>query len=266
MALFRINYASKCLNRYKNLNVILPAEDSMMFDVKTAKEKPEIFQTLYLLHGYSGNQEDWLTETRIQEIAERYRLAVVMPSGENSFYLDRKASNAKFETMIAKEIVDFTRSVFPLSKKREDTFIGGLSMGGYGALRLGSCYPDTFGKIFGLSSALVVDDIQDMKEDYVDDIGEYALYQAIFEDLTKVKNTRKDPIWCAKEAIKQGNMPELYLACGTEDFLIEKNRRAVEALRKTGFEFHYHESSGIHDWDFWNKEIGPAIRWLLDEK
>ncbi len=262
MALFRINYASRCTGRHMNLNVILPIEDSMMVDCTQAYPRPEAFQTLYLLHGYSGNENDWLLGTRIQELADYYRIAVVMPSGENSFYIDGKSKDAKYSTMIGQEIVEFTRNTFPLSRKREDTFIGGLSMGGFGALRVGSYYYETFSKIFIFSPAFILDNIVDAPKDYQDEMGDYYFYHHIFGNLKRVKDTEKDPFWCVERAHKAGRMPELFMTIGTEDFLYEANQMARKRLDDMGVEYTYHESPGVHSWDIWNKYLEPAIQWL----
>ena len=95
--------------------------------------------------------------TRIQAWAEANDLAVIMPSGENRFYLDDEKSGELYGEFIGKELVEFTRKLFPLSDKREDTFIAGLSMGGYGAIRNGLKYAENFGCVIGLSAALVHD-------------------------------------------------------------------------------------------------------------
>jgi S-formylglutathione hydrolase FrmB len=270
MAIFKITYASKCLGRYKDLNVILPVEESMMVDpllqpVHKAGEK-KLFKTLYLLHGYSGNQDDWMTGTRIRELADIYGIAVVFPSGENSFYVDGDSVNTRYGEMIGKEIVEFTRSVFPLSDKREDTYIGGLSMGGYGALRVGSYYHETFSKIVCFSSAFVVDDVVGMKKGDIGNVGDYEYYCHTFGNLDEIPDSPKDPFWCVERAVKTGNMPQLYMTCGSEDILIEKNRAAVKRFRDLGLDLHYHESPGIHNWDFWGREIEPAIKWLLERE
>ena len=95
--------------------------------------------------------------------------------------------DTRWGEMAGRELVAFTRQMFPLSDQREDTFIGGLSMGGFGALRLGSYYHETFSRIFCLSGAFVIDDIAGIKEGYSDDIGDYDCYHHIFGDLEQLK-------------------------------------------------------------------------------
>ena len=155
MALLEVNFFSKALMRPVTMNVILPA-DKVFFEEETEEdEKP--FKTLYLLHGVMGNYTDWVTGTCIKRWAEEKNLAVVMPSGANMFYMDHPEVNENYSEFIGKELVKITRRMFPLSHKKEDTFIAGLSMGGYGAIRNGLKYHDTFGYIAGLSSAMILE-------------------------------------------------------------------------------------------------------------
>ena len=227
------------------------------------KETNKKYKTLYLLHGYGGNQDDWLTSSNIRALADQYGIAVVMPSGENSFYVDGPAAGTRWGEMVGKELVEFTRRMFLLSDKREDTFIGGLSMGGFGAARLGSYYPGTFGKIFSLSGAFIVDDIAGKKEGYTDGVGDYYYYCHTFGDLKQVKDSAKDPFWCMKQAVNSDHHINMYMACGEDDFLVEQNRHFTDQLGTLDMELEYLETPGIHDWKFWNEQLEPAIRWLL---
>ena len=142
MAIIEVNFISKCLMRVVTFNAIIPV-DKFGPQAENAEQKP--LKTLYLLHGIFGNYTDWVNGTRIQAWAEANDLAVIMPSGENRFYLDDEKSGELYGEFIGKELVEFTRKLFPLSDKREDTFIAGLSMGGYGAIRNGLKYAENFG-------------------------------------------------------------------------------------------------------------------------
>ena len=235
MAVFRIAFASETLFRTVNLNVIVPVETYGRTDVK----KPEKFKTLYLLHGFGGSQDDWMDYSNLRAISEKYNLAIVLPSGENSFYENMNSIAGHYSDFTGKEIVDFTRRMFPLSERREDTYIGGLSMGGFGALRLGSLYHETFGKLFTLSGAFIIDNISGQKAGYSDSIADYDYYVRTFGDLDCLKDSEKDPMYCVKKAVLQKNMPEVYQAVGTEDFLIEENRMMKKRLEKEGVKVTY---------------------------
>ena len=183
MALIQVNYLSKALFRTVPLNVILPV-DRISFQTGTYTESGTPFKTLYLLHGLLGNYTDWVTGTRIQRYAEEKNLAVIMPSGDNAFYVNGRTRNNDYGTFIGEELVYITRKMFPLSAKREDTFIAGLSMGGYGAIRNGLKYAETFGYVAGLSSALHI-----LDEDADNVAGEHE----IFGDLEEARRSDKNP-------------------------------------------------------------------------
>ena len=136
MAVIQVELRSEALKRQVSFKAILPSE---AFEPS--------YPTLYLLHGLTDNSSAWLYNTRIRMWAEQTGLAVILPSGENSFYLDvpvKGGCYGDFGEYVGRELVAVTRKMFPLSRKREDTFIGGLSMGGYGACRNGLKYCDTF--------------------------------------------------------------------------------------------------------------------------
>ncbi|KAI4448986.1 hypothetical protein C823_003515 [Eubacterium plexicaudatum ASF492] len=157
MAVFQVNFMAETLGRTVPLYVILPT-DKVYFPGMKKRAEGKPYQTLYLLHGIIGNYTDWLYGTRIQRWAQERDLAVVMPSGDNCFYLDQPWNCNMYGEFIGKELVSFTRKTFPLSDRKEDTFIGGLSMGGFGAMRNGLKYNRTFGRIFSLSGAFIVDE------------------------------------------------------------------------------------------------------------
>ncbi len=157
MAVFEVNFLAQSLGRTVPLTVILPT-DKMYFPGAPKREEGKPYKTLYLLHGILGSNIDWLYGTRIQRWAEERDLAVVMPAGENGFYLDQPWNCRNYGEFIGEELVNFTRRTFPLSHDKKDTYIGGLSMGGFGAMRNGLYYNDTFGAIISLSGAFILDE------------------------------------------------------------------------------------------------------------
>ena len=126
MAFLQVNLMSESLMRTVMVNVILPVDKIPAPGALPRQNKP--YKTLYLLHGLIGSHIDWVNGTRIQRYAEENDLVVVMPSGYNAFYLDYPNSHDYYGEFVGKELVELTRKMFPLSDKREDTFIGGLSM------------------------------------------------------------------------------------------------------------------------------------------
>lgn len=262
MALIRTDFFSKSLMRTVTINAIVPV-DKMTFPGQPVREKKP-FKTLYLLHGIFGNYTDWVTGTRIQSWAQDNNLVVIMPSGENKFYVDNFKSGELFSTFIGEELVQLTRDLFPLSTKREDTFIGGLSMGGYGAIINGLKYHDTFGYIAALSAGFILDRILESTDDPdLMPTHKRSYYESVFGNLDELIGSDKDYKALVKKIKKEnGVMPKIYMACGTEDFLIEQNRDYHQFLLDEGIDVTYEEGPGIHDWVFWDTYIYKVLEWL----
>ncbi len=270
MALLQVNFHSSSLNGLTSFNALLPT------DVPEEMKDPASYQrpvkALYLLHGYTGNYMDWITGTKISELSEKYNLAVFMPSGNNSFYLDDTDKGELFAEYVGNELVDVTRKMFHLSDRKEDTFIGGLSMGGYGALRTGLKY-DRFGGIIALSSALIHYEIGEMAQnskdgmanDYAKDVkANYNYYARVFGDLKKLLESDKNPeVLIRMRKAQKTEIPAIYMACGTEDFLLDVNLRFHEFLTAEKVDHVFDQTPGIHNWDFWNAQIQKAVPWAL---
>lgn len=260
MAIIEVNFISKCLMRTVTFNAIIPV-DKFGPQTENAEQKP--LKTLYLLHGIFGNYTDWVNGTRIQAWAEANDLAVIMPSGENRFYLDDEKSGELYGEFIGKELVEFTRKLFPLSDKREDTFIAGLSMGGYGAIRNGLKYAENFGCVIGLSAALVHDTWKDADNSAPIFTFRRNYYEAIFGEYDKVKGSDKDPKALLLKLKEKGRpVPKMYLCCGTEDDLVTVNRDFRDFLNENGVDLTYVEGPGKHDWVFWDTYIKKVLDWL----
>ncbi len=260
MAIMTVNFLSKELFRTVTMNVILPVDKLILDPNQKVEQKP--FKTLYLLHGLLGNHTDWISGTRIQRWAEEKNLAVVMPGGENGFYLDQVGIGRNYGKFIGEELVEMTRKMFPLSDKREDTFIGGLSMGGFGAMRNGLKYADTFGYIISLSGALhILEDPADTKT------GTIGGEESSFGNLEEAKTTDRNPKWILDQfEVGDKKLPSVFLACGTEDSLIYTNRLYKRYLEEKNENLKYIEKEGNHNWDFWDEMIKEALDWLpLDD-
>lgn len=254
------DFYAKSLRKFASFAAIIPNDVPQQMKAGDAPEDGK-FKTLYLLHGYSGYCNDWLHGSKIQEYALQHNLAVIMPSGENSFYLD-DTKGLNYGEFIGKELVEYTRSLLPLSDKREDTLIGGYSMGGYGAIRNGLKYSDTFGTIIGLSSALITDGMAGSHGDMKGSPESKEYYVSVFGDMDKLIGSDNDPKALAVNLKKSGKqMPRIYLACGSEDFGIKNNRDYKDFLIKNQIDVTYEEGPGVHNWDFWDPHIKSALNW-----
>ncbi len=253
MALIQVNYQSRALYRTVPVNVILPVDRIDFMTGEYAMKAGTRFKTLYLLHGLLGNYTDWVSSTRIQRWAEERNLAVVMPSGDNSFYFRSRTPWNDYEAFIGKELPEVTRRMFPLSEKREDTFIAGLSMGGYGAVRNGIVFSDTFSHVAGLSSALHL----------FDDVSEKANI-GLFDNLEAASKTNLNPKVAVEEMLAQKReAPKFYLSCGGKDGQLKCNEDFRDFLMGKGLDVTWDmEPEAAHEWDFWDSQIKKVLEWL----
>ena len=261
MAFIQMNLLSKTLMRMVPVNVILPVDKLTFPGMLVREDKP--YKTLYLLHGIFGNYTDWVNGTRIQRFAEEYNLVVVMPSGDNAFYIDQPVTQNYYGEFIGKELVELTRKMFPLSHEREDTYIGGLSMGGYGAIRNGFKYHDTFGAIVALSSALVVEGFRERTNDSPIFMERKDYAEALFGDLDKMLESDKNPKYLVQKLKAEGNdLPAVYMACGDADALLGVNEDFAKFLKEQGVDVTFEVGPGNHEWDFWDTYIKKGMQWL----
>lgn len=265
MAFLRMEFFSETLQKDMSLAIVLPNDLP-----PAAKQGNSHFarpmKTLYLLHGYTGNCMDWTLNAKLQELACGYNLCIICPDGDNSFYLDGEQTGRKYAQFTGEELVNYTRDTFGLSAKAEDTLIGGLSMGGFGALHTALRYPRTYGGVFGLSSALIQHEVQAMQPGQENGVANYAYYRMVFGDPARLEHSENNPEELVRRLCSTAQaIPPIYMACGTEDFLLKENRAFRDFLVGQGVSVLYHESAGIHDYRFWNQYLEPAVCYLLGQ-
>ena len=189
-----------------------------------------------------------------------------MPDGANDFYVDRPENGEFPGAQVGEELVEVTRKLFPLSVRREDTAIGGLSMGGYGALRLGLRYPETFGWICAMSSALIMDEVSRMTPGHGNAVAPYGFYRTVFGEPSALLGSDKDPRALADAAVKLAEKPKLFLAIGTEDPLYKFNLDFHEHLNEIGYDHEWYTHEGQHNFDFWNDALQAFLDWQGKER
>ncbi len=259
MAFLEFRYYSKAIRTNVTVNVILP---------EIPKNKEGIgrfsgtFKTLWLLHGLNGNQNSWIENTAIERYARERCLAVVMPCADRSWYTDT-AYGAKYFTFIAEELPTVCRSFFQgMSDRREDNIVAGLSMGGYGALKIALTYPERYGYVASLSGAL---DIARKGRPYCPEEWS-GIFGFDLKAATELENTRHDIFYLTRENKKNAlSFPKTYLWCGTEDSLIAINRTYHDLLTRLEIPHRYEESEGTHSWKYWDEKITVALDNLLGE-
>ena len=259
MALMHVNFFSDVLGMCTNMDVIIPQRTKGQIGMEgISSDGP--YKTVYLLHGMSDDHTIWQRRTSIERYVSKLGIAVVMPTTHLAFYTDT-TYGMRYWTFISEELPQICREFFPrMSGRKEDTLAAGLSMGGYGAWKLGLGASDTFGAAASLSGAL--DMASDLQRD--PDGGKSRLFHGIFGDARQLKGSANDLFALAEKlAAEKKELPRLYAWCGTEDFLYQDNLRAWEHVKKLGFDLTCEESAGDHQWKYWDEKIQDVLRWWL---
>lgn len=266
MATMQCNFRSQTLARNVEFFLVYPndilkryVEKNPHFERKT--------KLLILLHGYGSSYAEWVLNSNLQEIAGTYNLAVVCPNGENSFYLNHEATGRAYANFIGQELPDYVAETFGIGAAREDTLIGGLSMGGFGAVHTAFSYPERFAGLISLSGALIQNKVGKMKpDDAHDGIANYAYYELMFGAPEALAQSDNNPDYLIRQLVEQkAQIPAIYMACGTEDFLLQENRDMHQLLEQLEVRHTYAEGPGDHNWEFWRTYIRPGIEQVLKE-
>lgn len=258
MALLHVDFYSHVLMMEMQMDVILPEVTEGQIGME-GKDGGEKWKTLYLLHGMSDDHTIWQRRTSIERYAADKGIAVVMPTTHLGWYTDM-ACGFKYFTFLTDELPKICRQMFPrMSDRREDTYAAGLSMGGYGALKCGLRAPEVFSKAASLSGAvnMRMREVTPEAEGYWTDIfGDMKQFEGSFNDLMT-----------AAEALKDSPVrPDVYMWCGTEDFLHEQNVAMRGHLTALGYNLVYEESPGDHQWKYWDEKIQTVLDWLIPGK
>ena len=252
MALFHANFCSQVLGMQSNADVILP--DSIRPGQRVA--------VLYLLHGLSDDHTMWQRRTSIERYAAAYPLCVVMPNAHRSWYTDA-VHGGRYFTYFAEELPTLMKAFFPISGRREDTFVAGLSMGGYGAFKLALNCPDRYAAAASMSGALDIVRRAD-NNDWAD----------LFADVFGSKDLARQPPHNLLALVERfgvsdaarSTCPKLFQACGTEDFLYNDNQTFRACAEAAKLPLTYMEQPGGHEWPYWDARIRDILAWLPIER
>ncbi len=252
MALIQCHFYSEVLELNTTMTVILPQHTNTQIGKQNVSDDGN-YPTLYLLHGRTDDDTIWLRRTSIERYVAPLGLAVIMPQVHLSYYTDMAYGNRYF-TFISEELPSIAQSFFHLSNEREDNFVAGLSMGGYGAMKLALRHPDRFSAAASLSGVLDI-----ANETWFRTNKSYPL---IFGE-DSIKGSDNDLLWLLEKCDKMEEpKPKLYQCCGTEDFLYEQNSVFRQTCEKMSFDYTYEEGPGTHDWAYWDAKIQDVLTWL----
>ena len=236
MAYIRCDFKSLVLDMRTSMIVFLP-------DEKKVSEAPVV----YLLHGLSDNSTAWSRWSNVERYAIEHGVTVVMPEVQRSFYTDMSLGLDYFK-FVAIELRDICHHFFNTPAAANKSYVMGLSMGGYGALKCALTYPKKFAGCAAFSPAcdiesLMIDNVKMNKKEM----------KAIFGE----KLQSKDSIFSLVKKVK--NAPFIYLACGEEDFIFSHSEKLNAALEEKDLDYKYEHWSGIHDWAFWDEAVKRAF-------
>ena len=245
-----MQYKSKIYGSDLGLNAIIPSDLDNF-------EKP--VPVLYLLHGLGDNNYAWMRKSAIEKYVKSKNIAVIMPDGFRGWYTNSPYTY-NYMDMLTKELPEIAAKTFHVSQKREDTFIAGLSMGGYGAMKAALTYPKQYGFVASLSGVL---DMAGICERFNKSGQSHPLendIKLIFGE-GGVKHGSKDDLLYLASKLADSNDPKPVIRqyVGYDDFLYKENRAFKNHVENLGFDYKYGEAKGGHEWDFWDLHIQAVL-------
>lgn len=226
------------------------------FQAIIPEHRSEHTRVLYLLHGLFGNDKQWIQSSSIALLAEGRDLAIIMPDTHRGYYTDMKFG-AKYGTYLTQELPEIVSNIFALRPDRSQTFIGGLSMGGYGALKYGLSKPSQYSKAFALSPAV---DIARMRHESLEREQDFNLIFGSESDFEGSENDLFHLLATADEKAMKGTA--FLQICGVDDPFYSDNLRFKQQFEQHSFSYTFKDRPGGHSWDLWNEEIVTSLNWL----
>ena len=252
------NFQSLVLRTQVNVKVYLPNPENFIHPVYNYRERYSFtpFKTLFLLHGIMDSGMQWVENTSITRLAQEAGIALVIPSCGNNFYVNTIYGPA-YSDFVSDELMGFVHSMFPLSDKREDSYIWGISMGGYGALSMGFRYPEMFSKVIAMSPTSDVE----FAARFANAMGINTQY--VIGDWKTLSGSDMDLKVMAEKAAKSGKeIPEMLLIIADQDHMVRDNTQFRDCVTRLGLKNEFRTYPGDHTWGFWDAHVKECIDWL----
>ena len=253
MARFDVNFYSYSLDHGVDITVTVPSFTpcDRAPGVKPSHWVEAKYPVLYLLHGHGNDRLCWLRYTAVERLAEEQRIALVTFDTGNKAYNNMPAGDNYFD-FLNEELPGFVGAMFPISSRREDTYIAGLSMGGYGALAHALSNPARY-CAFGAMSPGVAGRADRIRRETLDP-----------NSVTDIFRRGIEPLHELEARLKEGaDLPRGYICCGMQDHLYSRVEEFVADARALGADFTWHPVDGFeHEWRYWDIEIANFLRWI----
>lgn len=257
MALVQLNCHSQSLGMAITIQAIVPQQTGGAQIGMGGAEDRERYPVLYLLHGLSDDHTIWSRRTSLERYAADKNIVIVMPNVHRSYYTNM-VHGLPYWDFISDELPLLASHFFPISTSRQDSFVAGLSMGGFGAFKLALNCPQRFAAAASLSGAL---DPCFMNRDFSEERGRE--WTDMFGSVEKWSKSENDLFNLLDKHGSAGtDLPKLWQHCGTEDFLYQDNIRFRDQARKNNIDLEYGEGPGGHSWDIWDQQIEKVLQWL----
>ena len=252
MALVSCDFFSDVLGLSMSMTVIVPQGTTRQIGMTGRASAPP--RTLYLLHGMSDDHTVWLRRTSIERYVADRGLAVVMPAVHKSRYSNLSTGD-RYWDYVAEEVPALCRQFFGLFGKREDTYVAGLSMGGYGAWKLALNYPHRFSAAASLSGSIYTNWDKGAERP--------RSFELAFESKDEFFGSENDLVSLAQDLSASGDLlPRMYQCCGTADRLYDNNQRFRSIMEGLRFDYTYEEEPGDHEWGYWDVKIRDVLEWI----
>ena len=246
-----IKFKSQTLNAELPYNVVLPSD----YLTSTTTRYP----VLYLLHGLTGHYSDWLTRTNIADYSSQYRIIVVMPEGNDSWYTDN--ASEKYETYIIKDLIPDVQQRYRTIDARYGRAIAGLSMGGYGAVKFGLKSPATFVFAGSMSGAF---NATRLTEKEGGSAANWNNYLKVWGPPGSEARKANDIFEIIKQlpANRISSLPYFYFDCGTEDaaWIFDGNRELSGLMLEKKIPHEFRQLPGNHSWGYWDAQVQEVLK------
>lgn len=240
VAMRDVTFRSVALNHEMQYRVLLPV--NMIAGAR--------FPVVYLLHGGDGNFRNWSNYSDVSRFAEK-GVILVMPEGDESYYVNAaERLQDRYEDYVVNDLIADVESKFPVSVGRANRAIVGVSMGGFGAVKLALSHPDLFVFAGGISPAIDVPS----RPFSIKRIQQWRHYSLIFGPWGSQTRHNDDPFVLARSA-DPAKTPYLFLTCGDQEGLLPGNRNFAALLEKRHFRYEFHVVQGGHDWNQWDERL-----------